>query len=90
MAAAYEDSARHGTGALPPRAAWAVLAAAGIYGDIAREVALRGEQAWDHRVITSKRAKLGWVVRAAAQVVGRSRRWPATTMRSDTLWVRPL
>jgi phytoene synthase len=90
MAAAYEDSARHGTGALPPRAAWAVLAAAGIYGDIAREVARRGEQAWDHRVITSKRAKLGWVARAAAQVVGRSRRWPATTMRPVTLWVRLL
>ncbi|MDR7153267.1 phytoene synthase [Sphingobium xenophagum] len=89
MAAAYEESARHGTGALPPRAAWAVLAAAGIYGDIAREVARRGEQAWDARVITTKAAKLGWVARAGMQVIGRARRWPADTPRPAHLWTRP-
>ena len=89
MAAAYEESARHGTGALPPRAAWAVLAAAGIYGDIAREVARRGEQAWDGRVITTKAAKLGWVARAGMQVIGRARRWPADTPRPAHLWTRP-
>ncbi|KMS57068.1 MULTISPECIES: phytoene/squalene synthase family protein [Sphingobium] len=88
MAAAYEDSARHGTGALPPRAAWAVLAAAGIYGDIAREVARRGEQAWDHRVVTPKREKLGWVARAAVQVVRRASRWPAAVPRPASLWTR--
>ncbi|MEG8222274.1 phytoene/squalene synthase family protein [Sphingomonas sp. HH69] len=89
MAAAYEESARHGTGALPPRAAWAVLAAAGIYGDIAREVARRGEQAWDARVITTKAAKLGWVARAGMQVIGRARRWPADAPRPAHLWTRP-
>ena len=89
MAAAYEESARHGTGALPPRAAWAVLAAAGIYGDIAREVARRGEQAWDARVITTKAAKLGWVARAGMQVIGRAKRWPADTPRPAHLWTRP-
>jgi phytoene synthase len=89
MAAAYEESARHGTGALPPRAAWAVLAAAGIYGDIARQVARRGEHAWDHRVVTSRRDKLGWVARAALQVPGRARRWPADRPRPATLWTRP-
>ena len=89
MAAAYEDSARHGTGALPPRAAWAVLAAAGIYGDIAREVARRGEQAWDARVITTKPAKLRWVARAGIQVIGRAKRWPADTPRPANLWTRP-
>jgi phytoene synthase len=88
MAAAYEDSARHGTGALPPRSAWAVLAAAGIYGDIAREVARRGEQAWDHRVVTPKLEKLGWVLRAALQVSGRARRWPVVTARPSQLWTR--
>jgi len=88
MAAAYEDSARHGTGALPPRAAWAVLAAAGIYGGIAREVARRGEHAWDHRVVTPKREKLGWVVRAGLQVPGRAMRWPAAAPRSPQLWTR--
>ncbi|MES2157019.1 MAG: phytoene/squalene synthase family protein [Pseudomonadota bacterium] len=88
MAAAYEQSARHGTGALPPRAAWAVLAAAGIYGDIAREVARRGEAAWDHRVITPKRDKLLWVARAGSQVIGRARRWPADAPRAAVLWTR--
>ncbi|WP_083952539.1 phytoene/squalene synthase family protein [Sphingobium amiense] len=89
MAAAYEESARHGTGALPPRAAWAVLAAAGIYGDIAREVARRGGAAWDDRVVTPKREKLGWVVKAGMQVIGRARRWPSATPRPAKLWTRP-
>ncbi|HCB74960.1 MAG TPA: phytoene synthase, partial [Sphingomonas bacterium] len=43
-AALHEESARGGTPALSLRSAWAVLAAAGIYGDIAREVARRGDQ----------------------------------------------
>lgn len=89
MAADYEDSARHGTGALPPRAAWAVLAAAGIYGDIGREVARRGQQAWDSRVVTTRRDKLMWVACAGRQVIGRARRWPATYPRPETLWHRP-
>lgn len=89
MAADYEQSARHGTGALPPRAAWAVLSAAGIYGDIAREVARRGAQAWDKRVITPKRDKLLWVGRAGLMVPGRAARWPATTPRPAHLWSRP-
>ncbi|EZP68559.1 Phytoene synthase [Sphingomonas paucimobilis] len=89
MAADYEASARHGTGALPPRAAWAVLAAAGIYGDIAREVARRGDRAWDDRVVTPKSDKLGWVLRAGLQVAGRARRWPASAPRPAHLWTRP-
>ncbi|MFM9852381.1 MAG: phytoene/squalene synthase family protein [Sphingomonadaceae bacterium] len=64
MAGEYETSARIGANALPFRARWAVLAAAGIYGDIAREVARRGARAWDSRVYTSRAAKLGWVARA--------------------------
>ena len=88
-AAAYEDSARHGTGALPPRAAWAVLAAAGIYGDIAREVARRGGGAWDDRVVTQKAEKLAWVAKAGVQAIGRARRWPRATPRPSSLWTRP-
>ena len=38
----YEASARHGTLALPLRSAWAVLAAARIYGDIGRRVRAAG------------------------------------------------
>ena len=63
----YEASARVGAQALPKRSRWAVLAAAGIYGDIARKVRDLGAHAWDHRVHTSKREKLLWVARARAQ-----------------------
>ena len=64
MAAGYEASARKGAERLPFRSRWAVLAAAGIYGDIAREVEKRGARAWDERVITTGRAKAGWVAKA--------------------------
>ena len=84
-AALYEASARYGTAALPFRAAWAVLAAAGIYGDIAREVAKAGEHAWDHRIHTSKAAKIGWVAKSFAQAVTRH----GASNRSPKLWARP-
>lgn len=67
MAQDYEASARIGARKLPFRARWAVLAAAGIYGDIAREVAARGQAAWDRRVIVSKSKKLGWAAKALIQ-----------------------
>jgi phytoene synthase len=84
-AALHEASARVGAAKLPPRARWAVLAAAGIYGDIAREVAARGAHAWDHRARTSKAAKLGWVAKAAVA----ARRPVAETPRDPRLWTRP-
>ena len=70
MAAYHEDNARIGARRLPFRSRWAVLAAAGIYGGIAREVAARGQSAWDARVTTSKATKLAHV--ATAFVVARS------------------
>jgi phytoene synthase len=82
----YEASARVGAAALPFRSAWAVLAAAGIYGDIAREVAARGERAWDHRVVIGKAAKLRWVARALAQARNRG---TVTGTRPAELWTRP-
>jgi len=85
-AAAYEQSARAGTAALSWRSAWAVLAAAGIYGDIGREVARRGARAWDERVGTSKAAKLAWVARAAFQA---ATRWRFSGARPPGLWDRP-
>jgi len=84
-AADYEASAQFGTAALPFRAAWAVLAAAGIYGDIAREVARAGEHAWDHRVTTGKTAKITWVGKAFWQALRRR----GATHRSPSLWTRP-
>jgi phytoene synthase len=62
-----------------------VLAAAGIYGDIAREVARRGTTAWDTRVTTSKRAKLGWVAKSWWQ----ARHPKAEIPRAPNLWTRP-
>lgn len=87
-AAAFEASARVGTRALTGRSAWAVLAAANIYGAIGREVARRGERAWDTRVTTSAIEKVRFIATAAAQAAGRSRRYPPAP-RDPALWTRP-
>ncbi len=81
----YEASARIGAVALPFRARWAVLSAAGIYGDIARQVRTAGEQAWDQRIYTSKADKLGWVRKAFIDAVANN---PRDTNR-EGLWTRP-
>ncbi len=62
MAQTYEASARAGAARLPFRCRWAVLAAAGIYGGIARRVAALGPRAWDARVSTGTLAKLAYVL----------------------------
>ena len=64
LAGTYEQSARIGAARLAPRQRWAILAAAGIYGDIAREVDRLGEHAWDHRAYVSKPRKLLWIAQA--------------------------
>lgn len=88
MAEAYGASARQGTPALRYRSAWAVLAAAGIYGDIAREVVRRGAHAWDHRAGTSAAAKARWIVKAAGQAALRGSLYTPKP-RPEGLWVRP-
>ena len=87
-AAAFEASARVGTRRLGLRSAWAVLAAAGIYGAIGREVVARGDHAWDHRAGTSAAAKIGWIARALGQAVQRNRLYPPAP-RDPDLWTRP-
>lgn len=77
LAERYEEGARRGTAALPFRSAWAVLAAAGIYGDIARKVKTRGEAALDERVFTTRREKLGWLFRSWRQALNRAAYAPA-------------
>lgn len=67
MAGRYEASARVGAARLPLRSQWSVLAAAGIYGAIARKVATKRAKAWDARVTTSRPEKLGLLLRAGAQ-----------------------
>ncbi|MBC7986456.1 MAG: phytoene/squalene synthase family protein, partial [Sphingomonadaceae bacterium] len=71
----------------PFRSAWAVLAAAGIYGDIAREVERRGAAAIDARVVTGRIAKADWVIRAWYQARGRARLFPVVERDRD-LWRR--
>ena len=85
-AAAHEAAARGGVRGLGYRDAWAVLAAARIYGGIAREVAARGERAWDHRVVIPRARKLGWMAMAAVEAAGRRRIRPASRAG---LWTRP-
>ncbi|HSI17960.1 MAG TPA: phytoene/squalene synthase family protein, partial [Sphingomonas sp.] len=87
-AAAFEASARVGTAALSFRSAWAVLAAADIYGAIARAVAARGEHAWDKRVSTGAAAKLGFIARAAGDAMRRRTLYPPQP-RDPDLWARP-
>ncbi|WP_333573471.1 phytoene/squalene synthase family protein [Sphingomonas sp.] len=80
----YEVSARGGAAALPFRSAWAVLAAADIYGGIARKVRLRGAHAWDSRTTTSGGEKLAAIAKAWGAAYRR-----APTPRPAGLWTRP-
>ncbi len=88
LAARYEESARHGTPALPRRSAWAVLSAAAIYGAIARKVAAQPERALEKRIFTSKAEKLGHVLNAWRLARRRTRLYRAKT-RDPDLWTMP-
>lgn len=70
LAAGCEASARIGAARLPFRSRWAVLAAAAIYGEIAREVARRGAHAWDRRVVIRRRRQLLLLARAGREAAG--------------------
>ena len=83
----YTASSRYGTPALPWRSAWAVLAAADIYGGIGRRVRAEGVAALDRRVTTSTSEKLAAVARALPAALGR-RRWASPPSRAG-LWNRP-
>jgi 15-cis-phytoene synthase len=90
MVADYESSARVGAARLPFRSRWAVLAAANVYGEIAREVDRRDAQAWDHRVVVGKRRKAWLVLKALGQALlnhprfyDRSALWTYPQLRSS-------
>lgn len=74
LAGDYEASARAGAASLPFRSRWAVLAAAGIYGDIARAIKESSGGSLEQRIYTSKSKKLGWIVKAFGQALTRSAR----------------
>lgn len=65
----YAASARVGAGRLAFRQRWAVLAAAGIYGAIARKAERQGEAALASRIAISLAAKLGHIARALLQAL---------------------
>ncbi len=83
----YAESARYGTPALGFRSAWAVLAAADIYGGIGRRVRGLGALAWHKRASTSKGEKLLAVARALPLAM-RRRRWAMAPARNG-LWTAP-
>ena len=85
MAELYEASALYGTPALSRRSAAAVIAAAGIYGDIGRKVRALGPSAWDGRVSTSTASKLWWAVKAQGLSAARHRLWGVPAVR-EGLW----
>jgi phytoene synthase len=84
----YEESARHGTPQLRNRAAWAVLAAARIYGGIGRKLRAAGPEALERRMRTTTPEKLAAVSLAALDAATRHRRWSAPHDRSG-LWTMP-
>ena len=84
LARAHETSARIGAGRLSYRQRWAILAATGIYGDIARMVEAAGPAAWDHRAVSTKAAKLAHVARSAWAAARPPRDEPAEDARTWT------
>ena len=85
----YYHSASVGIRALPPRAAWAIATARGVYRRIGIEVRARGERAWDDRVSTSPTQKLGHVMTGGAEALVSRLRPPAAVPRQG-LYRRPL
>jgi len=85
----YEESARYGTSALGNRAAWAVLAAARIYGGIGRKVRALEEAGLDSRVSTTKAEKARAVSLAFGEMLVRKQRWPMPGPNRDGLWTLP-
>lgn len=87
LAEPYYASAFHGLKELPPRSAWAVATAHGVYREIGLQVKALGADAWDKRVSTGRRQKLRHVTLGAARAA-LSRR-AAQHERSPELWTRP-
>ena len=88
LAARYEESARAGAPVLPFRSSWAVLSAAGIYGAIARQVAAKGQRAWDTRQFIGRPQKIAFVIRGGWTSLIRNRLYRPGP-RDQDLWRRP-
>ncbi|WP_227368839.1 15-cis-phytoene synthase CrtB [Halomonas sp. M20] len=86
LAEPYYQSARGGLGALPPRSAWAIATAHGVYREIGIQVKARGAGAWDRRVSTSKADKLRLLAKGLGQMM--TSRWQMPAPRPEHLWQR--
>lgn len=84
MSLDYERSARVGAAHLPFRSRWAVLAAAGMYGRIARAAATQAGDRLEERVVTSFGRKLACAATAFFEALR-----PAPHIARDGLWSPP-
>src|SRR5690606_34925595 len=87
LAEPYYDSAQGGLTALPPRCAWAIATARGVYREIGIKVKAHGARAWDARISTGKVDKARFLGRGLAQAI--ASRWQRPAPRAGGLWRRP-
>jgi len=84
LAEDYRRSSKVGAARLPIRSRWAVLSAAGIYGEVATRAVTLGPRAWDQRIHISKAEKFALVIEAFGEAL-----WPARKISRVGLWTRP-
>jgi phytoene synthase len=84
LAEDYRRSSKVGAARLPIRSRWAVLSAAGIYGEVATRAVTLGPRAWDRRISISKAEKFALVIEAFGEAL-----WPPRKISRDGLWTRP-
>ena len=85
LAEDYRRSSKVGAARLPFRSRWAVLSAAGIYGEVATRAVTLGPRAWDRRISISKAEKFALVIEAFGEAF-----WRPRTVSREALWTRPL
>ena len=84
LAEKYRASSKAGAARLPFRSRWAVLSAAGIYGEVATRAAALGQRAWDRRITTGKWEKAALVIEAYWEAL-----LPVRKTERTGLWTRP-
>jgi phytoene synthase len=84
LAETYRRSSKVGAARLPFRSRWAVLSAAGIYGEVANRAVTLGPRAWDRRISISKAEKFALVIEAFGEAL-----MPAPRVSREGLWTRP-
>jgi phytoene synthase len=84
LADQYRRSSKVGAARLPFRSRWAVLSAAGIYGEVATRAVALGARAWDQRISISKAEKFALVIEAFGEAL-----MPAPKLSREGLWTRP-